>query len=274
HTYEAVSTGKVDSKFGVPVATGQAEEFVKAALECANLKLIGYHCHVGSLVFDTEMSVYSDAARVMLDFSRDMRKVFGYYPEYISLGGGYGVRYVKSDPPVDIPKNIASLSDYMKAHCEAEGIPMPKVIMEPGRSIVADAGMTIYTVGSVKNIRGYKTYVAVDGGMTDNPRYALYRSSYTVLPALRRGDEMICDLVGKCCESGDIIQSGVSLPAATARGDRVAVMTTGAYNYSMASNYNRIPRSPVIMVNERGAFTVVRRETPEDVTSLDVLDIE
>ncbi|MCD8002422.1 MAG: diaminopimelate decarboxylase [Clostridia bacterium] len=271
HTYEAVSTGKVDSKFGVPIATGQAAEFVKSALAAPNLTLIGYHCHVGSLVFDTESSVYTDAARVMLDFSRDMRELVGYVPEYISLGGGYGVRYVNSDPQVDIPKNIERLAEFMKCHSAEIGLPMPKVITEPGRSIVADAGMTVYTVGSVKNVKGYKTYVAVDGGMTDNPRYALYRSSYTVVPAIESDEKMICDVVGKCCESGDIIQPGVSLPASTRRGDRIAVLTTGAYNYSMASNYNRIPRPPVVMIKDGETTLAVRRETPADVAALDLM---
>lgn len=271
HTYEAVATGKVDSKFGVPIVTGQAKDFVRMALDAENLDLRGYHCHIGSQVFEEDAAVYTDTARVMLDFSRDINAAFGYLPEYFNIGGGFGVRYVDTDPEIDIEKNIKRLADFVKSHTEKLGIPTPKILMEPGRSIVADAGMTLYSVGTVKHIPGYKSYVAIDGGMTDNPRYALYRSSYTVLPAQKSDDEMICDLVGKCCESGDIIQPGVTLPRDTKRGDIVAVATTGAYNYSMASNYNRIPRPAVVMLNENGAHLAVRRETYENVASLDVI---
>ncbi len=271
HTYEAVATGKVDSKFGVPIKTGQAKQFVKLALDAENLDLRGYHCHIGSQVFEDDAAVYTDTARVMLDFSRDINEAYSYLPEYFNIGGGFGVRYVDTDPTIDIEKSIARLADFINSHAKEIGIPFPKILMEPGRSIVADAGMTLYTVGTVKHIPGYKSYVAIDGGMTDNPRYALYRSSYTVLSAVKSDDEMVCDLVGKCCESGDIIQPGVTLPKNIKRGDTVAVATTGAYNYSMASNYNRIPRPAVVMLTEDGPVLAVRRETYEDVGHLDVI---
>ena len=144
----------------------------------------------------------------MLDFSRDINSEFGYLPEYFNIGGGFGVRYVETDPTIDIRNNIRRLADFVRSHAEKLGIPAPKILMEPGRSIVADAGMTLYTVGTVKHIPGYKSYVAIDGGMTDNPRYALYGSAYTVLPTKLRGETMLCDLVGKCCESGDILPRG------------------------------------------------------------------
>jgi len=150
---------------------------------------------------------------------------------------------------------------------------MPAIRLEPGRSIVADAGMTLYTVGTVKQIPGYKNYVSVDGGMTDNPRYALYRSSYTVLLANRANDETTpfkCSVVGRCCESGDILQENVTLPANTARGDILAVLTTGAYNYAMSSNYNRIPRPPVVMLKDGESYVAVKRETYEDVCKNDI----
>lgn len=272
HTYEAVSTGKVDSKFGMPIKTGQAYEFVRKALNEDSLELIGYHCHIGSQVFDDDADVYTDTAKVMLDFSYEIESSLGYFPEYLNLGGGFGVRYTESDPTLDISLGIKRIADFVKAYSAAHKSKIPKFLMEPGRSIVADAGMTVYTVETVKHIPGYKSYVAVDGGMTDNPRYALYRSAYTVYPAEKSDFEMTCDLVGKCCESGDIIQPSVSLPSKIKRGDRVAVATTGAYNYSMSSNYNRIPRPAVVMIRDDGVKLVVRRETYTDVSALDIIE--
>ncbi len=271
HTYEAVATGKVDSKFGSPIKTGQAADIVRRALSCPAIDLRGYHCHIGSQVFDDDASVYTDTASVMLEFARDVNDELGFYPEYFNIGGGFGVRYVESDPHINIEASIKRLADHVKSVTEKLGIKAPKILMEPGRSIVADAGMTLYTVGSVKHIPGYKTYVATDGGMTDNPRYALYRSAYSVYAAKASGDEMTCDLVGKCCESGDIIQPGVSLPSDVKRGDIVAVTTTGAYNYSMSSNYNRIPRPGIVMIKDGEATLRVRRETIDDVTQYDLI---
>ncbi len=272
HTYEAVATGKVDSKFGLPIKTGQAKIFVEKALSFPSLELVGYHCHIGSQVFDDDADVYTDTAKVMLDFAIDMKNELGFYPEYLNIGGGFGVRYVSSDPSLDITLGIKRIADFVKSYTEKCGVAAPKILMEPGRSIVADAGMTLYTVETVKHINGYKSYVAVNGGMTDNPRYALYRSAYTVYPAKADEKTMLCDLVGKCCESGDIIQPSVSLPENIKRGDTVAVATTGAYNYSMSSNYNRIPRPAVVMIKDGKARLAVRRETYADVASLDVID--
>ena len=160
----------------------------------------------------------------------------------------------------------------VKNCCAELGIDVPMILMEPGRGIVADAGMTVYTVGTVKTIPGYKNYVSIDGGMTDNPRYALYGSAYTCLCANRMGEaaDFQCDLVGRCCESGDIIQPDVRMPASIGRGDTVAVCTTGAYNYSMASNYNRIPRPPIVMLRGGESYVAVRRETLEDLLSCDL----
>jgi len=181
------------------------------------------------------------------------------------------VRYVESDPTLDIAEKIAQVAAVVHERCAALGISEPDIFLEPGRSIVADAGMTLYTVGSVKTIPGYKSYVSVDGGMTDNPRFALYGSRYTCLAAGKMNEEADfgCSLVGHCCESGDILQPAVSLPANTGRGDRIAVCTTGAYNYSMASNYNRFPRPPVVMLRGGESFAAVRRETVADVCALD-----
>ena len=271
HTYEAVATGKVDSKFGVAIETGQAEHFVQHALSLPNLRLMGYHCHVGSQVFDEDGSVYHNAAKIMMTFAAEMKKKYGAELQVLDLGGGYGVRYTDADPQVNIPENIEQLAGTIKALCEELSLPMPAVLLEPGRSIVADAGMTLYTAGSTKSIPGYKNYVPVDGGMTDNPRYALYGSKYTVYLANRANEEanFRCDVVGRCCESGDIIQPNVLLPEPK-RGDLIAVCTTGAYNYSMASNYNRIPRPPVVMLSGGKPTRAVRRETVDDLTALDM----
>ena len=269
HTYEAVNTGKADSKFGSAIVTGDAARITGQALDATNVKLCGFHCHIGSQVFDS--SVYIATVDVMVDFLKEMHDTYGYSAEKLDIGGGYGVRYVAADPTIDIAASIREVAERMKARVTEAGIEMPHIYMEPGRSIVADAGLTLYTVGAVKKIEGYKNYVSVDGGMTDNPRFALYGSEYTVLPATRLEDErdMIADVVGRCCESGDIIQPAVALPADMARGELLAVLTTGAYNYSMASNYNRIPRPPVVMLRDGESYVAVRRETLEDILALD-----
>ncbi len=270
HTYEAVATGKVDSKFGFAIETGDATHATHYAIRKKNLHLAGFHCHVGSMVFDSD--VYIDSADIMLGFLATMKQETGLEFEQLNLGGGYGVRYTADDPTIDIAAAIGQLATALKVMAKKHGVTLPAIRMEPGRSIVADAGITLYTVGTVKRIAGYKNYVCVDGGMTDNPRYALYQSAYTVV-ATDKMDELCdfpCDLVGRCCESGDIIQPGIMLPANITAGDIVAVLTTGAYNYSMASNYNRFPRFPVVMVNGSDSYLAVRRETPEDVAKYDI----
>ena len=269
HTYEAVNTGRVDVKFGVPLETGQAFQFVKDALTMDALDVAGLHCHVGSMVFD-EM-VFEDTADVMIGFMKELAERLGYITPVLNLGGGYGVRYVETDGTVDIPARIRALAAHLRKAAEMAGLPIPQILMEPGRSIVADGGMTIYTVCNVKRIPGFKNYVIVDGGMADNPRYCLYQAQYTVLRTFENGGEKeTFDLVGRCCESGDVIQPAVQLPADIRRGDTVAVCTTGAYNYSMASNYNRLGRPPVVMLREGEDYIAVRRETPSDLCALDI----
>ena len=270
HTYEAISTGKIDSKFGIAIETGAAEAVTRRALALKNIKLLGFHCHVGSEVFAED--VFERSAEVMLRFMADMLEKTGYTADVLDLGGGYGVRYVATDPHVDIAAKIASVAQTIKTVCAALGYPEPTIRMEPGRSIVADAGMTLYEAGTVKIIPDIKTYVSVDGGMADDPRYALYGARYTVLSASRVTEPhtMCCSVVGRCCESGDIIQENVLLPEATTRGDILAVCTTGAYNYSMASNYNRLPRPAVVMLDHGTDRIVVRAETFEDLVRLDV----
>ncbi len=269
HTYQAVNTGTVDVKFGVPLETGQAAAFVLQAMELEHIDVCGLHCHVGSEVFDE--TVFEDTVDVMTDFMAQLRIRFGFVTRMLNVGGGYGVRYRDTDKHLDIPTRIRSVSDHLKKRCSTLGMEVPFFLMEPGRSIVADAGMTVYSVSSVKRIPGYKYYVVIDGGMTDNPRYPLYGAPYTVLHADREAEfYAVYDLAGRCCESGDIIQPAVQLPIDTRRGDHIAVCTTGAYNYSMASNYNRLPRPPVVMLRDKESYFAVNRETLDDLIRLDM----
>ncbi len=269
HTHQKISTGGVDSKFGSAIETGLAERITKAALSKENIELCGFHCHIGSQIFEIDPFVL--AADIMTAFIADMRNKLGFTAQILNLGGGIGVRYVESDPEISITKNVNAICEHVKVCCLKHNISIPTVYMEPGRSIVADAGMTLYTVGSVKEIEGFKNYVSIDGGMTDNPRYTLYQSAYTVLLANRAAEmpEAEYTVGGRCCESGDIIQENVSLPKPK-RGDIVAVLVTGAYNYSMASNYNRVTRPPVVLLKDGKSTLAVRRERFEDLVACDI----
>ncbi len=271
HTFDEVSTGKVDSKFGSAIETGQAEEIVRLTLEEPHVELTGYHCHIGSQVLTED--VFERGAVVMLEFVADMKNKLGYMARELDLGGGYGVRYLDTDVQLDIDTKMSMVAEAAKRTAARLGISMPEIHMEPGRSIVADAGMTLYTVGTVKQIPGYKNYVSVDGSMTDNPRFALYGASYTCFIANRMDEQndFEASLVGRCCESGDIIQENVMMPHTVGRYDIAAVCTTGAYNYSMASNYNRLPRPPVVILkNGSESYVAVRRESFEDIVRNDM----
>lgn len=269
HTHKKISTGGVDSKFGSAIATGDAEKITGIALALPHIELAGFHCHIGSQIFDIDP--YTTAADIMIDFLAAMRERFGYTAGLLNLGGGFGVRYVESDPTIDIAGNIEKIAAHIKEDCRLRDFPMPSILLEPGRSIVADAGMTLYTVGSVKEIEGFKNYVSIDGGMTDNPRYTLYQSAYTLLLAnhVDKPADFECTVGGRCCESGDLIQEKVLLPKPR-RGDILAVLCTGAYNYSMASNYNRVGRPPVVILRDGEDRLAVRRETFEDITACDI----
>lgn len=244
---------------------------MKFTLAQEHINLRGFHCHVGSQVFGED--IFERAAVVMLTFAADMKNKFGYICEELDLGGGYGVRYVESDPYLDIETKVGQVADAVKGACKDLGIEVPEIHMEPGRSIVADAGMVLYTAGTVKMIPGYKNYVSIDGGMPDSPRYALYKSKYTCYCANKMDEE--CDfkasLVGRCCESGDIIQEGVMFPSSVGRYDTIAVCTTGAYHYAMASNYNKLPFPPTVMLrggNEN--YVAVKRQSFEDMVRNDL----
>ena len=270
HTLEAISTGKVDSKFGQAIETGQADVILEKVLSLDGIDLKGFHCHVGSQVFDSE--VFFITADIMMGYIASAKEKYGFEASVLNLGGGYGVRYTKDDPHIDIAENIKGVGEHIVKKAEELNIKIPMIAMEPGRSIVADAGMTLYKVGSVKKIPGYKTYVSVDGGMTDNVRTAMYDAAYTIFPCtgLDETDTMEADVVGRCCESGDIIQRKITLPSNIKRGDLIATLTTGAYHYTMASNYNRIPKLPIVMLKEGTSFVAVKRETIEDLARFDV----
>ena len=269
HTHKKISTGGVDSKFGSAIETGLAEKITKAALSQTNIELCGFHCHIGSQIFDIEP--YITAAEIMLSFILKMKEKFGFTAKILNLGGGFGVRYVESDPEISITENINAIGAYIRKKCAETNLRLPIIYMEPGRSIVADAGMTLYTVGTVKEIEGFKNYVSIDGGMTDNPRYTLYQSAYTILLANRANEkaDFSCTIGGRCCESGDLIQENVLIPKPK-RGDILAVLVTGAYNYSMASHYNRVTKPPVVVLRNGTEKIAVRRERFEDLIACDI----
>lgn len=269
HTHEFVQTGKIDSKFGFALETGEALEAVKAALAYEHLELVGLHCHIGSQILDTEP--FAEAARVMLRFMDSIRKELGVTLPDLNLGGGPGIKYTEEDDPKPFGDIVRAILRALRESCAAANYPEPFVLFEPGRSIVGGAGITLYTVMARKTIPNVRTYVLVDGGMCDNPRYALYQSRYEALIANRAGDARSerVTIGGKCCESGDLIGEDMPLqPAGT--GDVLAVLATGAYNYSMASNYNRNPRAEIVMVRDGKARTVVRRESYEDIVRNDL----
>lgn len=269
HTHSFISTGQIDSKFGFALETGEAEEAVVYAKGIKNLNIAGVHCHIGSQIF--ELEPFKLAARVMLDFMHKMKTEHGIDMEELDLGGGFGIKYTEKDTPLDYGEYIAAVSKVLKKSAEEKGIKLPKIIMEPGRSIVAPAGLTVYTVGSVKEIPDVRTYVAVDGGMGDNPRFILYNSEYDALLVENPDGEKKgpVTIVGKCCESGDILIENIDMPDIK-KGDLLAVLATGAYNYSMASNYNRIPRPPVVMADNGKTYLAVRRESYEDIIKCDL----
>lgn len=269
HTHNFIRTGQIDSKFGFALETGEAFEAVKKAIELKNINLAGLHCHIGSQIFDIDPFVH--AAEVMLGFIAKIKNELSFEVKQLNLGGGFGIKYTNSDNPAPFENYMEKVSVKVKEVCEKENISLPFIIIEPGRSIAAPAGLTLYTVGGIKNIPNIRTYVSIDGGMCDNPRYALYKSEYDIEVANKAGEPKTesVTLAGKCCESGDLI--GENMPVQHIEvGDTVAVLATGAYNYSMSSNYNRIPKPAVVMVKDGSSRVVVKRETMEDIIRNDL----
>ncbi|MEE0929719.1 MAG: diaminopimelate decarboxylase [Acutalibacteraceae bacterium] len=269
HTHNFIMTGQIDSKFGFALETGEAMKAVKKALEFENVELTELHCHIGSQIFDIDPFV--SAAEVMMDFIGDIKKQTGHVVSELNLGGGFGIMYTKEDNPTAYDNYMNAVSKAVISKAKEYDIPVPYIYIEPGRSIVGEAGITLYTVGGRKEIPSVRTYVSVDGGMTDNIRYALYESAYTVVNA-SKADKIPNEKVtvaGKCCESGDLIQKDVEV-ADVQVGDTLAVLSTGAYNYSMASNYNRNLKPAMVMVKDGKARLIVKRETYDNLVVNDL----
>lgn len=269
HTHDFVKTGQIDSKFGVALENGEAFEIIKTASKMKNVNVVGVHCHIGSQIFDEDPFVL--AAKVMLKFIAEVKAKLSLDIRELNLGGGFGIKYTEDQDPKDYDEYMRRVSQTVKSECEALGIDIPFMVVEPGRSIVGAAGITAYTVTSVKTIEQIRSYVAIDGGMTDNPRYALYRSEYTATIA-NKADlprDFEATIAGRCCESGDLIGEKMLIQRPEA-GDILVVFATGAYNYSMASNYNRVPRPPVVMITDGKPRLIVKRETYEDIVKNDI----
>lgn len=273
HTHAFVQTANTDSKFGFSLSNGTAEEATVYAMQKKNVALMGYHCHIGSQIFEKQSFVI--AAAKMMDFAAKMKALHGFTLKTLNLGGGFGIWYTDEDrkiPAEGYAEYLEALINEVKAKATEHGMEQPFLFVEPGRSIIGEAGITLYTVGAIKDIPGVRKYVAIDGGMFDNPRYALYQSKYTPVLANRAKEECteIVSIAGKCCESGDIIAVNVSLPKAET-GDILAVLSTGAYNYSMAMNYNRNKIPPCILVNKGNAEYIVRPQNYEDIVRNDLI---
>lgn len=269
HTHSFIKTGQIDSKFGFALETGEAMQAVKKALSMTHVNLVGVHCHIGSQIFD--LDPFELAARVMLEFIAQVKTETGAELGVLNLGGGFGIKYLQTDRPRPYKDYMKKVSAAVKETTAQLGLKMPFILIEPGRSIVGPAGLTLYTVGSVKKIPDVRTYISVDGGMGDSPRYILYQSRYEVVCANKAEKERECTatIAGKCCESGDLIQEWTSVQRVEP-GDILAVLATGAYNYSMASNYNRIPRPAVVFVSRGESRIVVRRESYDDLSRNDI----
>ncbi|MBZ6140973.1 MULTISPECIES: diaminopimelate decarboxylase [Streptomyces] len=270
HTHEFIATAHEDQKFGIPLADGQAAEAVRRALQLDGLDVIGIHSHIGSQIFD--MSGFEVAAHRVVGLLKDVRDEHGVELAEIDLGGGLGIAYTSDDDPREPHEIAKALSEIVTRECEGARLRTPRISVEPGRAIVGPTAFTLYEVGTVKPLEGLRTYVSVDGGMSDNIRTALYDAEYSVALASRTSDAepMLVRVVGKHCESGDIVVKDAFLPGDLAPGDLIAVPATGAYCRSMASNYNHAMRPPVVAVRDGAARVIVRRETEEDLLRLDV----
>lgn len=270
HTHEYIRTGQIDSKFGFTLPNGQAIAAVKRVKERPGLEYKGLHCHIGSQIFDVEP--YRHAAEVMMAFIDQITNTTGLITEELDLGGGFGIVYTKGDNPPPVEAYAEAIMEGVHGEAQRRGLKVPKVVVEPGRAIVGTAGSTAYTVGSVKEIPGVRKYVAVDGGMADNIRPALYGARYEAILANKAAAEAteVVSITGKCCESGDMLIWDVALPEVEP-GDILLTPCTGAYGYAMASNYNRLGRPAAVLVKEGQADLIIKRETYEDLLRYDVL---
>ena len=269
HTHDFIRTGGIDSKFGFAIELGIALEAVEHALSKPHLELRGVHAHIGSQIFQLEP--FRREAEVLMGFLAEVRAKTGAVLSDLNLGGGFGIRYTQADDPVPYGQYMEAVTQTLKETCAGLDYPLPFVIMEPGRSIVGAAGITLYEIGNRREIPGVRTYLSVDGRMTDNIRYALYGAEYTFTVANRAGGDktLTAAIAGRCCESGDLLAKEARVQQC-GPGDILAVFSTGAYNYSMASNYNRVPRPPVVMLLDGTAHLAVRRESLADLVRNDL----
>lgn len=265
HTHTKISTGQVDSKFGISL--DEAFDAIALAQSLPCVQMDGIHYHIGSQI--AEVEPYVAALEQVLPLLAHTRDKLGFTAKILNMGGGFGIRYVEFDREAELDRIFSAVNCVLDEFCREYGYPRPVIMTEPGRSIVADAGITLYTVGSIKRSGTATLYVSVDGGMTDNPRYTLYGAEYIALAAVETSTRVTCSIVGRCCESGDVIIPHAEI-STVEPGDVIAVLNTGAYNYSMASNYNRIPRPPIVMLRGSEPYVTVRRESPADVAGLDV----
>lgn len=269
HTHEFIRTGQVDSKFGLDLASGEAFRAAEQAVRAETLRLVGLHCHIGSQIMEKEPFVH--AAEVMLGLHHQIKCALGVELEHLNLGGGFGIHYKETDDFIPYNAYMEAVSAKIHEKCAELGLKLPWIYIEPGRSIAGEAGVTLYTVGAIKEIPSVRNYVSIDGGMFENPRYALYQADYTCLVANKAGQpaDYTATIAGKCCESGDLIQEHTPIQRPE-EGDILAVLSTGAYNYSMSSNYNRNLRPPCVMVREGKNRVVIKGETYEDLVRNDV----
>ena len=276
HTHKFIQTANIDSKFGFSIKNGDALNVIKLIKSKANVAFKGLHCHIGSQIFDK--NAFKLAVEVMTDYVKKLNDEEGIEVNELNFGGGFAVHYTEEDPKYNVEQYCEYVETLVKALNEAiatKGIKKPYFMIEPGRSIVGEAGITVYSVGNIKDIKGVKKYLAINGGMYDNIRPALYEAKYEALLANRANDkkEEVVTIAGKCCESGDIIIKDIELPKAN-RGDIIAVMTTGAYCYSMASNYNRNTLPPVVFVRDGKSGIAVKGQTYEDIVRNDIVDVK
>ncbi|NLT20003.1 MAG: diaminopimelate decarboxylase [Syntrophomonadaceae bacterium] len=270
HTHEFIQTGQIDSKFGFTLPDGQAMEGIKMALNSPNINLVGLHCHIGSQVF--EMDSFRQATALMMDFVVEIHNKLGYQLDEIDMGGGFGIYYSAGDDPTYADDWADAVMSTVAEKARQANINIPRVIVEPGRAIVGPAGVTIYSIGSWKEVTNVRKYLAVDGGMADNIRTALYDAKYSAILGNKANlsPQEVVSIAGKCCESGDMLIWDIELPAAEA-GDLLVVFATGAYNYSMSSNYNRLPRPAMVLVNDGRSDVIIKRETYADLISNDII---
>lgn len=269
HTHDYILTGQEDSKFGFDLKSGQAEKAIKQLLNHPNFRLLGLHCHIGSQIFETTGFIM--AAKKLFVFIEKLKAELGYTPDVLNVGGGFGIRYTEEDKPIPLSHYVNDIIHAVKEEVHRIGCEMPEIWIEPGRSLVGDAGTTLYTIGSEKTIPSIRQYLAVDGGMTDNLRPALYQAKYEGILANRANEKnsSLFSIAGKACESGDMLIWDLPLPEPN-HGDLLAVFSTGAYGYAMSNNYNRIPRPAVVFVENGEAQLVIKRETYDDLLSHDL----